>query len=108
MESVGSLMEGSGLREALETNYASLTVGHMTTRKVFTRAARGHMMSASVVLSLLLEEYWYSLTAAERAKLVKIYDSAKPGNVKIKSLKKGLQCKGISRTYMFKCTSNQT
>ena len=82
LESIGSLMEGSGIRGALETNYASVTVGHMTTRKAFTRAARGHMMSASVVLSLLLEESWYSLTAVEHAKLVKIYDSTKPGECK--------------------------
>ena len=75
-------MEGSGLRGALETNYALLTVDHMTARKVFTRAARGHMMSPSVALSLLLEESWYSLTAVEHAKLVKIYDSAKPEKCK--------------------------
>ena len=54
----------------------------MTARKVFTRAARGHMMSPSVALSLLLEESWYSLTAVEHAKLVKIYHSAKPEKCK--------------------------
>ena len=53
--SAGSLMEVSGLRRALETVYVPLTVGHMMTGKVYTRAVRGHMMSASAVLSLLLE-----------------------------------------------------
>ena len=48
-------MEGSGLRRALETVYVPLTVGHMMTRKAYARAVRGHMMSASAVLSLLLE-----------------------------------------------------
>ena len=71
---IGSLMEGSGLRGALEPVYAPVTVGHMMTGKAYTLALRGHMMSASVVLSLLLEEFWHSLTAAEHAQLVKIQD----------------------------------
>ena len=55
--SIGSLMEGSGLRGALETVYVPLTVGQLMTGKAYTRAVRGHMMSASAVLSLLLEEF---------------------------------------------------
>ena len=39
------------------------------TRKAYTRAVRGHMMSASAVLSLLLEEFWDSLTTDEQAQL---------------------------------------
>ena len=33
---IGSLMEGSGLRRALETVYVQLTVGHMMTGKAHT------------------------------------------------------------------------
>ena len=55
--SIGSLMEGSGLRRPLETVYVPLTVGNMMTGKAYTQAVRGHMMSASAVLSLLLEEF---------------------------------------------------
>ena len=80
--SIGSLMEGSGLRRPLETVYVPLTVGNMMTGKAYTRAVRGHMMSASAVLSLLLEEFWDSLTTDEQAQLVKIYDSPNPEEYK--------------------------
>ena len=76
--SIGSLMEGSGLRRALESVYVPLTVGYMMTGKAYTRAVRGHMMSESAVLSLLLEEFWDSLTTDEQVQLVKIYDSPNP------------------------------
>ena len=79
---IGSLMEGSGLRRALETVFVPLTVGHMMTGKAYTRAVRGHIMSASAVLSLLLEEFWDSLTTDEQAQLVKIYDSPNPEEYK--------------------------
>ena len=60
--SIGSLMEGSGLRRALETVYIPLIVGQMMTGKAYIRAVRGYMMPASAVLSLLVEEFWDSLT----------------------------------------------
>ena len=82
MGSIGSSMEGSGLRGALETVYAPVTVGHMMTGKAYTRAARGHMMSASAVLSLLLQEFWHSLTAVEHAQLLEIYDLPNPEECK--------------------------
>ena len=79
--SYGSLMEGSDLRRALETVYVPLTVGHMMTGKTYTRAVRVHTMSTSAVLSLLLEEFWDSLTTDQQAQLVKIYDSKKPRGI---------------------------
>ena len=94
-------------RGALETVYVPLTVDHMRTGKIYIRAARGHMMSASAVLSLLLEKFWHSLTAVKHTQLVK-KNRRTQRNVKIKILKESLQCKGMSWTYMFKCTSNQT
>ena len=51
---IGSLLEGSGLRGALETVYAPVTAGHMITRKAYTRAVHCHMISASPVSSLML------------------------------------------------------
>ena len=78
LESTGSLMEGSGLRRALETAYVPLTVDHMMTGK----AVRGHMMSASAVLSLLSKGFWDSLTTDEQDQLVKIYDSPNPQEYK--------------------------
>ena len=80
--SIGSLMEGSGLRRALKTVYVPLTVSHMMTGKAYTQAGHGHMMSASAVLPLLLEEFWGSLTTDEQAQLVKIYDSPNPEEYK--------------------------
>ena len=76
-----SFLRSIGSR-ALETVYVPLTVGYMMTGKVYTRAVRGHMMSASAVLSLLLEEFWDSLTTDEQAQLVKIYDSPNPEEYK--------------------------
>ena len=43
--SIGTLMEGSGLRKALETVYAPVTVGHMFTGKAYSCAIRGHHWS---------------------------------------------------------------
>ena len=77
-------MKGIILRKTLETAYVQLTVGHTMTGKVFTKAVRGHMMSACAVLSLLLllEKFWDSLTTGEQAQLVKIYDSPNPKEYK--------------------------
>ena len=81
--SIGSLMKGIILRKTLETAYVQLTVGHTMTGKAFTKAVRGHMMSACAVLSLLLlEKFWDSLITGEQAQLVKIYDSPNPKEYK--------------------------
>ena len=82
LESIGSLIEGSGLRRALETVYVPLTVGHMMTGKAYTQAVRGHIMAGSAVLSLLLEEFCDSLTTDEQTQLVKIYDFPNPEEYK--------------------------
>ena len=76
--SVGCLMEGSGLREALETVYAPLTVGHMLTGKAYSRAIRGHMLSAAAVLSLLFEEFWLDVSPEEQSQLIEIFESPNP------------------------------
>ena len=63
--SIGSLMGGSGLRSPLETVYAPVTVGHMFTGKAYSRAIRGHLLCASAVSSLLLEEVYKTLSPEE-------------------------------------------
>ena len=100
-------MPRSPRRGALETVYVPLTVDHMRAGKFYTLAAHGHMMLASAVLSFLLEKFWHSLTAVKHTQLV-LKNRQTQRNVKIKILKEGLQRKGMSWTYMFKCTSNQT
>ena len=76
--SIGCLMEGSGLRAALENIYAPVTVGHMFSGKAFARAIRGHMFCALAVLSLLLEEFWDSISSEEKSQLAKIFDTFNP------------------------------
>ena len=55
--SIRSIMEGSGLRKALETVYAPVSVGHMSSDKGYSRAIRGHFLSTSALLSIMLEEF---------------------------------------------------
>ena len=63
--SIGKVMEGSGLRSALETIYSPVTVGHMFTGMAYSRAVRGHILCASAVESLVLEEFWSTLGAVD-------------------------------------------
>ena len=76
--SIGTAMEGSGLRSTLETVYSPVTVGHMFTGKAYSRAVRGHILCASAVQSLILEEFWSTLGAVDRLELQKYYESDDP------------------------------
>jgi 5'-3' exonuclease len=76
--SIGCMMEGSGLKSALETVYAPLTVNHMFTGKAFSRAMRGHMLATAAVLTLIFEKFWLTMTADEKTQLIKIYESPNP------------------------------
>lgn len=76
--SVGNLMEGSGLRKAMESVYTPLTVGHMFTGKAYSRSVRGHFLCASAVQSLVLEEYWCELNAEDKLKVQEYYHSDDP------------------------------
>ena len=63
---------------ALENVYAHVTVGHMSSGKAFARAILGHMLCASAVLSLLLEEFWDSILSGEKSQLAKIFNTFNP------------------------------
>ena len=76
--SIGSLMEGSGLQTALESVYAPLTVRHMFTGKAYSRAVRGHMLSAASIMTLVLEPFWQQISKEEQTELIEIYESADP------------------------------
>ena len=52
--SLGFVMKGSGLQEALETIYGSNTVEHMFTGKAIARALRGHFLTESALQTRLL------------------------------------------------------
>ena len=78
--SIDPLMEGSGLRTALETVYAPVTVGHMFTGKAYSRAIRGHLLSEFAVLSLMPQKFWNSLTPDECKLMKEIYHSEAPSN----------------------------
>ena len=76
--SIGKVMEGSGLRSALKTVYSPVTVDHMFTGKAYSRAVSGHILCVSAVQSLILEEFWSTLGAADRLELQKYYESDDP------------------------------
>ena len=73
--SIGLLMGGSGLRSALETVYAPVTVGHMFTGKAYSRAIRGHLLCAPAIMSLILEEFCNGLSNEEPKSLEELYNS---------------------------------
>ena len=70
--SIGCMMEGSGLRDALETVYALITVGHMFSGKAYARAIRGHILASSALLSLILKTFFQTLSQSEIDALVKL------------------------------------
>ena len=76
--SIGCLMEGSGLREGLETVYAPLTVGHMFTGKAYARSIRGHFLSCAALLSIICEEFYVDLSEKEQKQLSSIFESSNP------------------------------
>ena len=55
MGSIGSMMKGSGLEEALETVYGPNSVAQMMSGKAVSRTLRGHfLVEAALVNKLLL------------------------------------------------------
>ena len=52
--SLGFVMKGSGLQQALDNIYGSNTVEHMFTGKATTRALRGHFLTESALQTKLL------------------------------------------------------
>lgn len=52
--SIGKIMAGSGLTEALQTCFGSVTIGHMMSGKAVARSVRGHMLTQSALYALLL------------------------------------------------------
>ena len=68
-------MEGSGLRSALETVYSPLSVGDMFSDLAYSRVLRGHFLSTSALLSIMLEELWNELNTDEKNDVKKMYES---------------------------------
>ena len=52
--SIGSMMKGSGLEEALENVYGSNAVTHMISGKAISRALRGHFLIEAALMNKLL------------------------------------------------------
>jgi len=52
--SIGSMMKGSGLEEALETVYAANSVSHMISGKAVSRALHGHFLVEAALVSKLI------------------------------------------------------
>ena len=88
--SIGLLMSGSGLRSALETVYVPVTVGRMFTRKAYSRAIRSHLLCASAIMSLILEEFLNGLSHDEQKTLEELYNSDRPSDQSISVIAKEL------------------
>ena len=56
LDSMGHLIAGSGLQEALETIYAEKVVCHMLSGKAVDRAICGHMLVDTALHALLVEK----------------------------------------------------
>ena len=54
MGSIGSMMKGSGLEEALETSYGPNTVTQMISGKAISRALRGHFLVEAALVNKLM------------------------------------------------------
>ena len=54
MGSIGSMMKGSGLEEALETVYGPNAVTHMMSGKAVSRALRGHFLVEAALVNKLM------------------------------------------------------
>ena len=52
--SIGSVMKGSGLEEALETVYGANAVSHMISGKAVSRALRGHFLVEAALVNKLM------------------------------------------------------
>ena len=51
------MFNGVAVVQLSKNVYAPVTIGHMFSGKAFAHATRDHMLHASAVLSLLLEEF---------------------------------------------------
>jgi hypothetical protein len=54
--SMGTIMAGSGLTDALQTCYGSVTISHMLSGKAESRAVRGHMLADAALHAILLRD----------------------------------------------------
>ena len=71
-------MERSGLRSALETVYAPVSIGQIFFGKAYSRAVLGHFLSTSALLSIMLEEFWNELNTDEKNDMKKMFESDNP------------------------------
>ena len=58
MGSIGTMMKGSGLEEALGNVYGPNTVTHMITGKAVSRALHGHFLIEAALTNKLLIKIW--------------------------------------------------
>ena len=54
MGSIGSMMKGFGLEEALETVYGPNAVAHMISGKAISRSLRGHFLVEAALVNKLM------------------------------------------------------
>lgn len=71
---IGTVMKGSGLREAMETIYAENTVTHMLDGKAYARAVRCHMIIDAVLHEILLKKLIHEEIEMEEEELCQLKD----------------------------------
>ena len=71
MGSIGSLMKGSGLSEALSTSYGVNAIEHMMSGKAVSRGLRGHFLAASALQTKLMTHYFPILISKRIATTMK-------------------------------------
>ena len=65
MGSIGTMMKGSGLEEALDSVYGTNTVTYMLSGKAFSRALRGDFLIEAALTNKLLIKLWPDHTNTE-------------------------------------------
>lgn len=83
--SIGFLMKGSGIQEALLTIYGTNAVEHMLTGKAIAKALRGHFLIESAVATKLLEKFFpfQPELLSSAARQSSRYDVGKPDDMEI-------------------------
>ena len=113
--SIGTLMAGSGIEDALGQSYAENVVPHLMTGKAFARTERGNFFIRAVLMQKIVETFEESLDESELEELDNLlkvvvdgqagYDAISKSNalktfeIKLKGTKDNLKAK--SRTAKF-------
>lgn len=93
--SIGSVMKGSGLEEALETIYGPNSVTHMMSGKAISRALRGHFLVEAALINKLISTLLScepeildveKLTSTDIQEICEVYQRFEDGSMSISEI----------------------